>query len=282
MITLKNDEMTVTISEVGAEIRSVKRGDVEYMWDARAEMWASSAPICFPICGGLKDDKFVFEGKEHTLNKHGYVRFMTFEVEKLSDDKVVFLHKSNDITKAQFPFDYELRVTYTIDGNSLKVEYTVKNLSGKTMYFNIGSHEGYYTPEGIEQYDVIFDEDDTLTNYILYGNLMSNQTQVLLKDGTVFPLYDKYFIVDALAFKGMKSRAATLKNRRNGRKVRIEFPDCSYLVLWHKHDAPFMCIEPWNGIPDTVGSSYDITEKEGITALDADKTYVNIHTITFG
>ncbi len=150
------------------------------------------------------------------------------------------------------------------------------------MYFNIGSHEAYYTPEGIEQYDVILDEDDTLTNYILYGNLVSNQTQVLLNEGKVFPLYDKYFIVDALAFKGMKSRAATLKNRRNGRKVRIEFPDCSYLVLWHKHDAPFMCIEPWNGIPDTVGSSYDITEKEGITSLEADKTYMNTHTITFG
>ena len=122
-----------------------------------------------------------------------------------------------------FPFDYELRVIYTLDANSLKIEYDVKNLSGKTMYFNIGSHEAYYTPEGIEQYDLILDEEDTMTSYILYGNLVSNQTQVLLNEGKVFPLYDKYFIVDALAFKGMKSRAATLKNRRTGRKIRIDY-----------------------------------------------------------
>ena len=281
MVVLENNEIRVEIAEKGAEIRSVKRNGIEYMWDARAEVWASSAPMCFPICGGLKDDKFVFEGKEYTLNKHGYAKFTLFGVEEKEETKAVFLHKSNETTKAQFPFDYELRVIYTLDGNSLKVEYNVKNLSGKTMYFNIGSHEAYYTPEGIEQYDVIFDDDDTLTNYILYGNLLSNQTQVLLNEGKVFPLYDKYFIVDALAFKGMKSRAATLKNRRTGRSVRIDFPDCPYLLLWHKHDAPFMCVEPWNGIPDTIGSSYDITEKEGITALDDNDTYVNTHTISF-
>ena len=149
MVVLENKEMRVELAEVGAEIRSVKRDGVEYMWDARAEVWASSAPMCFPICGGLKDDKFVFEGKEYTLNKHGYAKFTLFEVEEKSDNRVVFLHRSDETTKAKFPFDYELRVIYTLEGNSLRIEYDVKNLSGKTMYFNIGSHEAYYTPEGI-------------------------------------------------------------------------------------------------------------------------------------
>lgn len=83
------------------------------------------------------------------MPKHGYVRFKTFEVENKTDDSVVFSHKSDDETKESFPFEYELRVIYTLKGKSLKVDYSVINLTDNTMYFSIGSHEGYYTPEGI-------------------------------------------------------------------------------------------------------------------------------------
>ena len=54
MITLKNDSLTVQIAELGAEIKSVIYNDTEYMWNGRAEVWANTAPIMFPICGGLK------------------------------------------------------------------------------------------------------------------------------------------------------------------------------------------------------------------------------------
>lgn len=84
------------------------------------------------------------------MPKHGYVRFKTFEVENKTDDSVVFSHKSDDETKESFPFEYGLRVIYTLNGKSLKVvDYSVINLTDNTMYFSIGSHEGYYTPEGI-------------------------------------------------------------------------------------------------------------------------------------
>ena len=100
----------------------------------------------FPICGGLKNDKYTLNGKEYTLQKHGYARFKTFEVENKTDNYVVFLHKSDAETKESFPFDYELRVIYTLTGKTLSVDYSVKNLSECTMYFSISSHEGYYPP----------------------------------------------------------------------------------------------------------------------------------------
>ncbi len=282
MVKIKNEYLSVEIAEMGAEIKSVVADDVEQMWDGRAEVWGNTAPICFPICGGLKDDRFIFEGKEYTLNKHGYGKFTLFTVESKSDVSVTFLHTSDENTRVGFPFDYELRITYSLEGRKLVTEYEVKNLSGKTMYFNIGSHEAYYTPEGIEDYDVIFEKDETVDDYVLYGNLLSYQTKPMLKDARVFPLYDKYFIIDALVFKDLVSRSATLRNRKTGRQIKVDFPDSSYFLLWHKHGAPYICLEPWNGIPDRVGSSYELVEKEGITALEAGKTYTNVHTITFG
>lgn len=280
MITLKNDKITVKINELGAELKSLFAGGREYIWCGRDEVWAESSPLLFPICGGLKDDKYTFKGKEYTMPKHGYGRKTLFEVESATDTEAVFLHKSNDETKKCFPFDYELRIIYSIDGYALKTEYKVDNKSGETMYFSIGSHEGYYTPEGIEDYDVVFPQNETLSSYVLYGNLLSDQKLPIIKDTNILPLYDKYFTIDALVFKDLKSRSAILRNRKTGKAVKVDFDYAPYFLLWHKPNAPYICLEPWDGVQDIVGSDYDITKKEGIIALDADKTYSGVHTIT--
>ena len=168
MITIKNKYLTASFNNVGAELKSLVCNDTEYIWEGRSEVWTGSCPLLFPICGGLKNDKYVLNGKEYTLQKHGYARFKTFEVENKTETSVVFLHKSDDKTKNCFPFDYELRVIYTLTDKTIKIDYLIKNLSSDTMYFNIGSHEGYYTPEGIEDYDVIFPKNETLNSYVLY------------------------------------------------------------------------------------------------------------------
>ena len=280
MITLKNEHLTATFCDVGAELKSLKYGDTEYIWEGKKEIWAASCPMMFPVCGGLKDDKYTLNGKEYPMPKHGYIRFKTFEIESQTESSVIFLHKSDAETKIHLPFDYELRVIYTLTEKTLKIDYFVKNLTGETMYFSIGSHEGYATPEGIEDYDVIFPQNETLNAYVLYGNLLSNQQLPIIKDQNYLPLYDKYFTVDALVFKDLKSRSATLRNRKTGKALRIDFPTDPYFVLWHKPNAPYICLEPWAGVQDIVGSSYDITEKEGIIALPAHTEHLNTHSIT--
>ena len=280
MIELTNECLSLTINEVGAEIKSLQFRNTEYIWEGKKEFWGKSAPVLFPICGGLKEDRYIFCGKEYTLPKHGYAREKTFAVESRTDNKAVFLHRSDAETKRCFPFDYELRITYTLTEKTVRIDYSVKNLSDHTMYFNIGSHEGYATPEGIEEYDVIFPQKETLNATVLQGNLLAKETLPIIRDSEVLPLDEKYFAVDALVFQTLKSRSATLKNRKNGRGIRVDFPDDPYFLIWHTPNAPFICLEPWNGIPDTVGSAYDITQKEGITALAANAEYRHTHSLT--
>ena len=280
MLKLHNEKVTVQINEIGAEIKSMTYGGKEYIWLGEAEIWNFSAPLLFPICGGLKEDKYTFEGKEYSLSKHGYARTTLFEVESCDDTNAVFLHKSTPDTKAVFPFDYELRVIYTLDDTALRIQYKVDNKTDGTMYFSIGSHEGYYTPEGIEQYDVIFEKEETLEASPLWGNLVGTNTQPILKSSSVLPLYDKYFIVDALVFRKLESRSCVLRNRVNGKALKIDFPFASHFLLWHKHNSPYICLEPWAGIGDIIGSDYDIAKKEGIITLDKGKTYTGEHTIT--
>ena len=282
MITLNNGILIVKINEIGAEIKSVvKNGGMELMWPGKNEVWNDTAPLMFPICGGLKDDKYILDGKEYSLPKHGFTFNALFSVESASDIQAVFLLTESAETLKVFPFKFELRVIYTLQGESIKIEYKVYNSNDKTMYFSIGSHEGYYTPEGIEDYDVIFPAKETLDASNLYGNIVANSGNRIIKDSDTIALYDKYFIIDALLFKTLKSRSAMLRNRKTGRAVKVDFPFASYFLPWHKHGAPYICLEPWAGIPDIEGSDYDFTKKEGIISLDAGKEYLGEHTITF-
>ncbi len=280
MITLKNEFIKVEINELGAELKSLFCQGNEYIWEGRAEVWRSSAPIMFPICGGLRDDRYTFEGKEYTLPKHGYAKTTMFEVESLTDKEVTLLHRSNEQTKENYPFDYEFRVKYSLSEKSLKTEYEVKNLTDGKMYFSVGAHEGYYTPEGIEDYDVIFPEEETLSSYVLYGNLLSDQKLPIIKESRVLPLYDKYFTIDALVFKDLKSRSAILRNRKTARALRVDFPEADYFLLWHKPGAPYICLEPWCGVQQPVNSSSELVEKEGIIPLEPNALYTMTHTIT--
>ena len=48
MITIKNRFLTVNISEIGAEIKSIVCGGKEYIWEGKPEIWSGSCPLLFP------------------------------------------------------------------------------------------------------------------------------------------------------------------------------------------------------------------------------------------
>lgn len=279
MITIKNDYLTAKINEVGAELKSLVCNDIQYIWTGDERFWAGSAPLLFPICSGLKDDEYYLDGKKYTLQKHGYARFCKFEVENQVEDSVTFLLCSNEESLRQFPFRYELRVTYTLENKTLKVKYDVKNLSDDTMYFSIGAHEGYYCPEGIEEYDVILPEAETLDSTVLEGNVLGNNKVRIIENSDRIALKYDYFAVDALVFKDMKARSAVLKNRNNGKAVKVTFEGCDYFLLWTKPDAPYICLEPWCGISDNKDTDKNFKTKEGIRQIAAGGNFVNEHSI---
>ena len=241
-LIVSNGIIKANFSPKGAELLSVVKDGKEKIWIGDPDVWALHSPLLFPICGGLKDNKFIYEGKEYTLQKHGYVRFVEFEVESHTDTKLVFLHRWNNETLSQFPFRYELRVIYTLEDSALKVDYNVKNLDDTCMYYSIGAHEGYYCPEGIEEYSIIFDKDENLDGNISNGNLLEYETINVGKNTCELPLKYEYFAVDALVFLNLKSRKVSLKNRRTGEEIGLEFEGHDFFLLWTKPNANYICL----------------------------------------
>jgi galactose mutarotase-like enzyme len=280
MITIQNEVLTASFNTMGAELKSLVMAGKEYIWPGHPDIWKSSCPLLFPICGGLKEDKYTYRGEAYSMPRHGFARTREFAVESQSATQVVFLLVSDAQTKAVYPFDFELRVQYTLEEKTLQIRYSVKNKGEDAMYFSIGSHEGYFTPEGVEDYDVLFPNKETLNTYVLTGTILSEQQMPIIKEQDFLPIYEKYFMIDTLVFKDLRSRSATLRNRKTGSAIRVDFPDCKYFMIWHKPGAPYLCLEPWAGVADVVGSSFAIEEKEDINCLAAGAEYTNAHSIT--
>ncbi len=280
-IKISNNQIDVEISTLGAEIRSIIKDGQQLLWQGDPTFWTGRAPVLFPICGGLKDGKYVFEGKEYYLPRHGFARNSEFEIGYSGGDKAEFILKSNDKTKDVYPFDFELRVIYTLINSTIKVDYEIKNTGNKDMYYSIGSHEAYACPEGIENYSVLFEEKENLDSYIPENSLISYNTINFGRNTNKLQLKKELFDNDSVIFGSLKSRKATLINNITGREATVEFPDCPYMLIWTVPGAGYVCLEPWCGLADFVDSNYDIKVKKGINKLETGKIDVKTHMITF-
>lgn len=283
LITISNETLSVSISSFGAELSSVKKNGKELLWQADPNIWDGRCPILFPICGGLKEGKYIFNEKEYSLPKHGFARISEFDVESVTDTTAVFLLKSNEETKEMYPFDFEFRAVFRLSGSALTTTYETKNISNENLFFSVGAHEAYSCPNGIEEYSIIFEKPEKLAKNLLSGNLLEDKTVDLGLGDSVceLPLKYDYFTSNALVFTNLKSRKAVLINKNTRASVSVDFSDFDYFLVWTKPNAPYVCLEPWCGLPDFVGSSFDFTEKRGIIKLAPLKKDSKNHTIVF-
>lgn len=159
IIEIKNEYLSVGINTFGSELTYIRSNNEEdFLWNGDEKVWKLRAPVLFPICGGLKDDRYIYNNKEYTLKKHGFARNSEFEGKPINSTKAEFILKSSAETKNSYPFDFVLKITFELIEKKLKVVYDTKNLSDEKMYFSIGAHEGYSCPEGIEEYEIKFED----------------------------------------------------------------------------------------------------------------------------
>ncbi len=280
-IILSNDKLSVTISSMGAQMTSIKKNGKELLWQGDPSVWAGQAPVLFPICGGLKDGKYTYLGKEYSTEKHGFARRFDYKAEEYSDTHAVFMISSGEETKKQYPFDFEFRIIYTLNDAELSVEYNVKNLTDGPMYYSVGSHEAYSCPGGIENYTLLFEKKEELLSNIVADGAISRRCISLGENTDELKLSYDLFDFDSVIFSSLKSEKVTLKNDITGDEISVEFKDHPYLVLWTIRDAEYLCIEPWCGMGNYEDADYDITLREGINRLLKGESASHIHKITF-
>ncbi|HYC78807.1 MAG TPA: aldose 1-epimerase family protein, partial [Planctomycetota bacterium] len=86
-------------------------------------------------------------------------------------------------------------------------------------------------------------------------------------NGPHLVLEDRLFEKDAIVLQDPKVRELALEAEGSPRKVKLAFTEITWLGIWTKPGAPFICLEPWRGVASAVGDGPDVAVKEGIERL---------------
>ena len=264
---LSNNYLTATFNHKGAELCELNSATRNYIWNGDAKHWGKHSPLLFPIVGTLRDNVYSYQDKKYTLPRHGFARDLDFEVVAQSDNEITFSLQSNELTKANYPFEFELKIIYTLIYNELKVKYEVINKNNFQMPFSIGAHPAFSLPLDFTQYSLLFDNNNDLKFHLLVNDLVDSETSLPLANEKLHLDY-AIFDNDALVFKTKPSNSITILEQ-NCSIIKISFKDFPNLGIWSKPNAPFICLEPWFGYADIVNSNGNIFEKEGIQILNA-------------
>lgn len=280
--TLKNENLTVQIQSLGAELVSLVHNGREYIWTGDATFWNGHNPNLFPVIGFLKNNRTCFDGVEYTIPKHGYARKTEFALCSCSEDSITLEMTDSELTMEGFPFCFALQITHTLTEDGFETTYRIENRSERVMHFMIGGHTGFVLPfsegDAFEDHTLIFETpENAVTRYTaVNGQLIENPcgTSDYLDGSDRLPLRYDLFDDDALMLTGLRSRKVALLNR-DGRGVGMEFAGFDALGIWTPtgKNAPFLCIEPWNGINAFVNEEAEFSKKPYIRSAPAGGHY---------
>jgi galactose mutarotase-like enzyme len=196
-------------------------------------------PILFPIAGKLPEGGYTALGRSFTMKQHGFARNLTWTVldESTGDGSdgasVTLGLEASDATRREYPFDFALRFTYRLRGETLSVEQRFENQGKEPMPLQPGIHPYFFVPDGTKA-GVTIDTDATRAR----DNLTGKEIAVTLPLALAGREVDLYLLDH--------HPRHTVLHRPGLPGVRIEFgDDQALLVVWTLPGRDFVCVEPW-------------------------------------
>ncbi len=278
MNRLENEKIRIVVKERGAELTSIfhKGLQKEYLWQADPTYWGKHAPVLFPVIGALRDEEFIHEGKVFNLSNHGFARDLDFLLIEMGADYLEYELEATEATKKRYPFDFSLRIRYTLDEESVHTDYFVKNKGGEEMFYSLGAHPAFNWPlepeEDFSDYHLRFSRQENLDRLLINQEtgLRNLKRRNVMEGSQILDLDHALFQDDALIFEGVESEWIRFESQKSDRFIQVSLTGFTHLGIWTKpNHAPFLCIEPWLGLCDRQDTTKNIDQKEGIRMVGA-------------
>ena len=282
IISISNGSLTASIDTMGAQLMSLQKDESEYLWQGDANWWPRRAPILFPIVGVLKDGKADSAEGPISLARHGLARLNQFEVVEQSTSSVTLQLKSTEETRTSYPYDFELRLIFSVDGDTLTQTYEVSNPANVVLPFTLGAHPAFNIPvpgveaASLDQYCLLFTRSWTSFGPSITDEGLCDYAtpQRLIVDSDTLPL--SWELIDrekTITLEDVPDRRITLTANAEASSethgIKIDFEGFDYLGIWSAAPGcPFVALEPWCGIADTVDTDGVFEHKPGIISLE--------------
>lgn len=221
-----------------------------------------AVPVLFPTVGRTKNEILTFDNKQYQMGIHGLVRDYKWKVISTNVDggaSVTIAVKSDEESKKHYPFDYEMRLTYILNGNNITTKQEYLNCGDKTMPFSFGFHP-YFCISHCENLDFDLSADRVINATTSESTEFSGNID-----------FDAVYALGAI-YKVTKNQVA-FKDKKDNIKVKIKYDNnFKYVVIWSNLKDKFVCVEPWSSIPNSLNTKIDVTNLEAHKSLEAQYT----------
>ena len=124
-------------------------------------------------------------GKTYTMPCHGFARnFPWTEINRSADQsgaRVTMELRDSELTRAAYPFSFQIMATYEISGGHLTIDYTIKSGASNTaeMMFSIGNHIAFKLPfvKGTDPAKMTFETASTVQLLRNAKGVLSGETK---------------------------------------------------------------------------------------------------------
>jgi len=270
-IQIGNSTLDALIALRGAELASLKWQGVQMLWQRDRAWWDSSAPLLFPVIGRSKGGAVSFAGKSYPMPPHGFFRDRDCTLVAHDAQSAIFEQKDDARTRLNYPFAFTLRVEVRVEATGLAMSAIVRNDGDEAMPYCFGYHPGFVWPQDAalrNRYVCLFEKPETapIRRADLATGLLKPQSFPTPVVGRCLVPEDSLFAEGALHFETLASRRIWF-GPEGAAGIAVRFPDSPQLGIWTKPGAPFLCIEPWQGLAEAESSDGSMAQRPGVRFL---------------
>jgi galactose mutarotase-like enzyme len=207
-------------------------------------------PVLFPSPGPLVGDRFVHDGRSGSMKQHGFARTRAWETRSVAATdaaRATLVLRSDDATRAAFPFDFLLAITFSLSGTRLRLDVEVENTGDGVLPFAFGLHP-YFHVAGADKARAKIATRATRA----YDNVTK---QVVPFHG--FDLTAREVDMHLIDHGSSQSELAWGDGARMALRAS---PELTRWVVWTLAGSDFVCVEPWTAPANALNTGESLIE----------------------
>jgi galactose mutarotase-like enzyme len=275
-IHIGNSTVAARFAVRGAELVSLEWRGAQRLWQRDPAWWDACAPLLFPVIGRSKGGAVSIAGTSYPMPPHGFFRERDCTLVAHDAQSAIFEQKDDAQTRQYYPFAFTLRVEVRVEATGLAMSAVIRNDSDETMPYCFGYHPGFVWPTEPplrSRYVCLFEQAETaaIRRAAIATGLLKPQSFATPVVGRRLAPDDSMFAGGALHFETVASRRVWF-GPEGAEGIEVRFPDSPQLGIWTKPGAPFLCIEPWQGLAEAETSDGRLELRPGVRTLAPGET----------
>jgi galactose mutarotase-like enzyme len=218
-------------------------------------------PVLFPAVGvsnGSQADHWDRAGASLPMPPHGWARNVYWQIDRLEARVLSAVVLPHPGFRLGFPFDFQVRMTYTLEPNGLVLDTEIKNTGGEAFPYALGFHPYLRAPLGAspspgarERCLVRVPAATRLTTGDGWRTITRapEAARAIAASAAELP--------GSVVLDGTGAQSLEVEDPDSGlaARVSVEGSEQSFpvWVVWSAApDSPYVCLEPWTDAPNAL------------------------------